>query len=139
MIASLGKFGGAFAGGKLGGLTLRESFALGSGMNARGSTEVIIATIGLSMGALSENLFTMIVAMAIITTMAMPPTLRWALARLPMRKAGKAAARARGDGGQGLRAQAGAAAAGGRRKRQRQVRLPHRRPDRRHRAACRRR
>jgi K+:H+ antiporter len=86
VIASLGKFGGAFAGGKLGGLTLRESFALGAGMNARGSTEVIIATIGLSMGALSENLFTMIVAMAIITTMAMPPTLRWALARLPMRK-----------------------------------------------------
>jgi Kef-type K+ transport system membrane component KefB/nucleotide-binding universal stress UspA family protein len=86
VIASFGKFGGAFAGGKLGGLTLRESFALGTGMNARGSTEVIIATIGLSMGALSENLFTMIVAMAIITTMAMPPTLRWALARLPMRK-----------------------------------------------------
>ncbi len=86
VIASLGKFGGAFAGGKLGGLTLREIFALGTGMNARGSTEVIIATIGLSMGALSENLFTMIVAMAIITTMAMPPTLRWALARLPMRR-----------------------------------------------------
>ena len=55
-------------------------------MNARGSTEVIVATIGLSMGALSQNLFTMIVAMAVITTMAMPPTLRWALARLPMRK-----------------------------------------------------
>jgi K+:H+ antiporter len=83
-IASLGKFGGAFAGGKFGGLTLRESFALGTGMNARGSTEVIIATIGLSMGALSEDLFTMIVAMAIVTTMAMPPTLRWALARLPI-------------------------------------------------------
>ena len=28
----------------------------------------------------------MIVAMAVITTMAMPPTLRWALARMPMRK-----------------------------------------------------
>ena len=53
-------------------------------MNARGSTEVIVATIGLSMGALSENLFTMIVAMAVVTTMAMPPTLRWALARLPL-------------------------------------------------------
>jgi Kef-type K+ transport system membrane component KefB/nucleotide-binding universal stress UspA family protein len=85
-IASLGKFSGAFAGGKLGGLTWPESLALGCGMNARGSTEVIIATIGLSMGALSQNLFTMIVAMAIITTIAMPPTLRWALARLPMRK-----------------------------------------------------
>ena len=58
-------------------------------MNARGSTEVIVATIGLSMGALSQNLFTMIVAMAIITTMAMPPTLRWALARLPMRRTEK--------------------------------------------------
>ena len=55
-------------------------------MNARGSTEVIVATVGLSMGALSQNLFTMIVTMAVITTMAMPPTLRWALSRLPMRK-----------------------------------------------------
>jgi nucleotide-binding universal stress UspA family protein len=47
---------------------------------------VIVATIGLSMGALSHNLFTMIVTMAVVTTMAMPPTLRWALSRLPMRK-----------------------------------------------------
>lgn len=84
-IASLGKFAGAFAGGELGGLTWRESLALACGMNARGSTEVIVATIGLSMGVLSQTLFTMIVAMAIITTMAMPPMLRWALVRLPMR------------------------------------------------------
>jgi nucleotide-binding universal stress UspA family protein len=47
---------------------------------------VIVATIGLSMGALSDDLFTMIVAMAILTTLAMPPSLRWALARLPLRK-----------------------------------------------------
>jgi Kef-type K+ transport system membrane component KefB/nucleotide-binding universal stress UspA family protein len=85
-IASLGKFSGAFLGGALGGLNLRESLALGTGMNARGSTEVIVATIGLSMGALSQNLYTMIVTMAVVTTTAMPPTLRWALARLPMRK-----------------------------------------------------
>jgi K+:H+ antiporter len=85
-IASFGKFGGAFVGGKLAGLNVRESLALGTGMNARGSTEVIVATIGLSMGALSQNLFTMIVTMAVVTTMAMPPTLRWALSRLPMRK-----------------------------------------------------
>jgi Kef-type K+ transport system membrane component KefB/nucleotide-binding universal stress UspA family protein len=85
-IASLGKFGGAFVGGKLGGLTFPEALALGSGMNARGSTEVIVATIGLSMGALNPSLFTMIVTMAVITTMAMPPSLRWALLRIPMRK-----------------------------------------------------
>jgi len=86
VIASLGKFGGAFVGAELGGLTRREGFALACGMNARGSTEVIIATVGLSMGALNQNLFTMIVAMAVITTTAMPPTLRWALSRIPMRK-----------------------------------------------------
>src|SRR5262245_3043381 len=86
VIASVGKFGGAFVGGTLGGLTTRESLALASGMNARGSTEVIIATIGLSIGVLSQNLFTMIVTMAIVTTMAMPPMLRAALDRLPMSK-----------------------------------------------------
>jgi nucleotide-binding universal stress UspA family protein len=59
---------------------------MGCGMNARGSTEVIVASIGLSMGALSQDLFTMIVAMAVVTTMAMPPTLRWALSRLPLRR-----------------------------------------------------
>jgi Kef-type K+ transport system membrane component KefB/nucleotide-binding universal stress UspA family protein len=86
VIASVGKFGGAFVGGTVGGLSTRESLALASGMNARGSTEVIIATIGLSMGVLSQNLFTMIVTMAIVTTMAMPPMLRAALAKLPMNK-----------------------------------------------------
>jgi Kef-type K+ transport system membrane component KefB/nucleotide-binding universal stress UspA family protein len=86
LIASIGKFSGAFIGAEMGGLTRREGFALACGMNARGSTEVIIATVGLSMGALNQNLFTMIVAMAVITTMAMPPTLRWALSRIPMRK-----------------------------------------------------
>ena len=90
LIASLGKFGGAFIGGILGGLNRMESFALASGMNARGSTEVIIATIGLSMGVLSQNLFTIIVTMAIATTMAMPPMLRAALSRLPLSKDEKA-------------------------------------------------
>src|SRR6266849_2666724 len=85
VIASVGKFTGAFLGGAIGGLTWRESLALGCGMNARGSTEVIVASLGLSMGALSQSLFSMIVAMAVVTTMAMPPMLRWALARLPLR------------------------------------------------------
>jgi nucleotide-binding universal stress UspA family protein len=82
-IASLGKFAGAFLGALTSGLSAREGLAVGCGMNARGSTEVIVATIGLSMGALTQNLFTMIVTMAVITTTAMPPMLRWALARLP--------------------------------------------------------
>jgi nucleotide-binding universal stress UspA family protein len=85
LIASIGKFMGALAGGRIGGLSTPEALTLAVGLNARGSTEVIVATIGLSMGALSETLYTMIVAMAVITTMLMPPALRWAAARAPMR------------------------------------------------------
>jgi Kef-type K+ transport system membrane component KefB/nucleotide-binding universal stress UspA family protein len=85
-IASVGKFAGAFLGGEIGGLTRREAFALACGMNARGSTEVIVASIGLSLGALTQDLFTMIVAMAFVTTMAMPPMLRYALVRVPLHK-----------------------------------------------------
>ena len=85
LVASVGKFLGALVGGRLGGLTGDESLALATGLNARGSTEVIIASIGLGLGALSNQLYTMIVAMAVVTTMAMPPTLRWMLARVPLR------------------------------------------------------
>jgi len=86
VIASIGKFLGAFIGGTIGGLTRAESLALGCAMNARGSTEVIVATLGLSSGLLSQNLFTLIVTMAIVTTTAMPVMLRWSLKRLPLRK-----------------------------------------------------
>jgi len=85
VVASVGKFSGAFLGGRLAGLTGSESLAVGCGMNARGSTEVIIASIGLSMGLIDESFFTAIVVMALVTTLAMPPMLRWALRRLPLR------------------------------------------------------
>ena len=84
LVATIGKFLGALAGGRLGGLSGPESLALATGLNARGSTEVIIASIGLSMGVLTNELYTMIVAMAVITTLAMPPTLRLMLERVPM-------------------------------------------------------
>jgi Kef-type K+ transport system membrane component KefB/nucleotide-binding universal stress UspA family protein len=85
-IASVGKFAGAFIGGTVGGLSRAESLALGCAMNARGSTEVIVASLGLSTGLLTQNLFTLIVTMAIVTTTAMPTMLRWSLKRLPLRK-----------------------------------------------------
>jgi Kef-type K+ transport system membrane component KefB/nucleotide-binding universal stress UspA family protein len=85
VVASVGKFSGATLGGRLAGLTGAESLAVGCGMNARGSTEIIIASIGLSMGLIDPRFFTAIVVMALVTTLAMPPMLRWALQRLPMR------------------------------------------------------
>jgi Kef-type K+ transport system membrane component KefB len=45
-------------------------------MNARGSTEVIVASIGLSMGVLSLIMFTLLVVMALTTTMITTPLLR---------------------------------------------------------------
>lgn len=82
-VAVVGKVTGAFVGGRLARLSARESLALAAGMNARGSTEVIVATIGLSMGVLTEAFFTSILVMALVTTMTMPSMLRWLLSRVP--------------------------------------------------------
>ena len=73
-------------GSRLARLTHPEALAVGFAMNARGSTEVILATIGLSMGVLNQQLFTVIVLMAVVTTVCMPPLLRWALERVPIRQ-----------------------------------------------------
>lgn len=84
VIASIGKLGGCYLGSRLARLHHSEALAVGFAMNARGSTEVILATIGLTMGVLNQELFTVIVLMAIVTTLCMPPLLRWALARVPL-------------------------------------------------------
>ena len=123
LIASIGKFSGALIGGRLGGLTLRESLALACGMNARGSTEVIVATLGVTAGVLNQQLFTTIVVMAVVTTMAMPPMLRLALSRVPLRPDEKAAPRTRGSRGARLRQQSGAVADRGRRRAERSTGL----------------
>src|SRR5258706_871961 len=80
-IASIGKAAGAFTGGWLGGLSGRQTLALAAGMNARGSTQGIVAPDGLAMGVVNESLFTMIVTMGLLTTTPMPPTPPCALGR----------------------------------------------------------
>src|ERR1051326_1360058 len=83
LIASLGKLVGCYVGGRLGRLSSSEAAALAIGMNARGTTEIIVASIGLSIGVVSQDFYTLIVVMAVATTMVLPPTLRWALTRIP--------------------------------------------------------
>ena len=83
-VASFGKLVGCYAGARLGRLGPRESTAVAIAMNARGATEIMVASIGLSIGVLSKELFTLIVMVAIITTLVTPPLLRWALARVPI-------------------------------------------------------
>ncbi|OBK23663.1 potassium transporter [Mycobacterium asiaticum] len=52
---------------------LRESIALGSLMNARGLMELILLNIGLEAGIINRTLFTMLVLVAIITTLMAGP------------------------------------------------------------------
>jgi Kef-type K+ transport system membrane component KefB len=76
VIASIGKFVGAWLGGLLARLPTRESLALGVGLNARGALEIVIATVGLSLGVLNNRMYTIVVVMAILTSMAAPPLFR---------------------------------------------------------------
>ncbi|MFV8161003.1 cation:proton antiporter [Mycobacterium sp. 134] len=77
--AIIGKFLGAFLGGKLSGLSRHDSFALGAGMNARGVVEVIVATVGLQLGVLGPEAYTILVLMAVVTSIMAPPILRRAM------------------------------------------------------------
>ena len=57
---------------------------MGAGMNARGAMEIILATIGLSVGVLTQNMYSIIVVTAIITSLMAPPLLRWTLSKVEM-------------------------------------------------------
>lgn len=82
-VATFGKVVGAYAGARL--LSKQDhwsALAYGSGLNARGAVEIIIATIGLSLGILSSEMFSMIVVMAVVTSLIAPFALRYCLARV---------------------------------------------------------
>ena len=83
-IAILGKFIGAYIGARAGRLGHWEGLSLGAGMNARGAMEIIVATIGLSLGVLTPEMYTIILMVAIVTSLMAPPLLRLTLARIPM-------------------------------------------------------
>jgi len=74
--ASVSKFLGAFLGSRLGGLPVREGLALGVGLNARGAVEIVVATVGLSIGVLNDRSYAVVVLMAMATSMMAPPLLR---------------------------------------------------------------
>jgi Kef-type K+ transport system membrane component KefB len=81
-IAILGKFAGAYLGARLSRLTRWEGFALGAGMNARGVVEVIVALTGLRLGVLNTATYTVVVLVAIVTSLMAPPLLRVAMTKV---------------------------------------------------------
>ena len=55
----------------------REGITIGTGMNGRGAVEIIIAEIGLEMGIIDKTIFSILVFMAIFTTLTVPVLLSW--------------------------------------------------------------
>ena len=73
--AVLGKIVGGAAGARIGGQSWRTSLAVGSLMNARGLMELIAIKVGLDIGVIGQELFTMLMVMAIVTTLMTGPLL----------------------------------------------------------------
>ena len=71
------KFVACWAAARLGGLDNRKALGIGALMNARGLTELIILNIGLSAGIIGPALFSMLVMMAIVTTLMASPLFEW--------------------------------------------------------------
>ena len=75
-VAVAGKFGGAFLAAKFSGLTTRSAAVLGVLMNTRGLVGLIVLNVGLDLGVLTPRLFTMLVVMAVVTTVMTGPLLK---------------------------------------------------------------
>jgi Kef-type K+ transport system membrane component KefB/nucleotide-binding universal stress UspA family protein len=83
-IACLGKLIGCTVGSLWGGLRFWESLSIAVAMNARGAMELVVATIGLTMGILNQQMFSIIVMVAIVTTFMAPLGLRLTMRKVRM-------------------------------------------------------
>jgi Kef-type K+ transport system membrane component KefB/nucleotide-binding universal stress UspA family protein len=77
LLATIGKFGGSAVAARLTGLRWREASAIGILLNTRGLVGLIVLNIGMDLGIISPTVFTMLVIMALVTTFATTPVLRW--------------------------------------------------------------
>lgn len=75
VVAVAGKFLGSALAAKFVGQSWRDSFTIGALMNTRGLMELIVLNIGLDLGVLTTEVFTMMVIMALVTTFMTGPAL----------------------------------------------------------------
>ncbi|HYC22347.1 MAG TPA: cation:proton antiporter [Candidatus Bathyarchaeia archaeon] len=81
VLATAGKGVACFAAARLSGEPRREALAIGTLMNSRGLMELIILNIGLERGVIEPALFTIMVMMAIVTTLMATPVFEWVYRR----------------------------------------------------------
>jgi Kef-type K+ transport system membrane component KefB len=76
LLATVGKFAGAYFGARRSGLSRPEAGILGIMMNTRALMELIVINVGYDLGVISGETFTMLVIMAIFSTVITTPCLR---------------------------------------------------------------
>ena len=75
-LAYLGKYGGCYLGARLAGVAKDEARTMAIMMNTRGLMELVVLNVGYDLGVIPQTVFTMLVLMAIVTTMTTAPLLR---------------------------------------------------------------
>jgi Kef-type K+ transport system membrane component KefB/nucleotide-binding universal stress UspA family protein len=82
-VATTGKVVGTYVGARLIGRRDHwNALSYGAGLNARGAMEIIIATVGLTLGILNQEMFSILVLMAMATSLMAPTALRFVLRRV---------------------------------------------------------
>ncbi|MGV9778100.1 cation:proton antiporter domain-containing protein [Streptosporangium sp. NPDC003464] len=76
-VAVGGKLLGSYAAARAQRLPNRQSWAMATLLNTRGLTEIVILTVGLQKGVLDNELYSLMVVMALVTTAMTGPLLRW--------------------------------------------------------------
>jgi Kef-type K+ transport system membrane component KefB len=82
VVAIAGKWGGASIAGRLSGQQWGDAMTIGVLMNTRGLMELVFLNIGLDLGVISPTIFTMMVLMALLTTVMTSPLLAFLQRRL---------------------------------------------------------
>ncbi|MGH7271793.1 MAG: cation:proton antiporter [Polyangiaceae bacterium] len=79
VLATIPKLIGCTLGARLGGMKWRQATAVGVGMNARGAMGIVLADLAREAGLLTDQLFVALVLMALCTSLASGPSMKWLL------------------------------------------------------------
>ena len=82
-MAVVTKIVGCGVGARACGLSLHQSLVVGVGMISRGEVALVVATLALAAGAISQAVFGATVIVVVATTLITPPLLKLALRRAP--------------------------------------------------------
>lgn len=78
LLATLGKFGGCYWAARWAGMDRTQARAIGIMMNTRALMELIVINVGYDLGVIPRSVFTMLVMMALVSTViTMPALKRW--------------------------------------------------------------